>query len=147
MSCRWNVVLYHKFLTLFDALRIAGPSLMKWNRHLMTSNHIIGVKWSAFRLHVTNDSCSLMRQNEGKKMICNNQFYTYSTAVPLGHIDCRACLHVTLVFPNLFAYTPDIVWCRFKHLYWESENSLETISTPLSATPGFGPLSIRKSVA
>ena len=54
-------------LTVFDALRIVEPSLMKWNRHLMKSYHIIGVKWTTLCLHVTNDSRSLKRHNEGKK--------------------------------------------------------------------------------
>ena len=55
------------FLTVFDALRIVEPSLMKWNRHLMKSNLIIGVKWPALCLHVTNHSRSHKRHNEGKK--------------------------------------------------------------------------------
>ena len=36
-----------------------------WNRHLMKSNHIIRVKWSALCLYVTNDSRSLKWHNKG----------------------------------------------------------------------------------
>ena len=47
----------------------------------------------------------------------NDSFYTHSKAMPLGNIDCSACLHATLFFPNLFAYTPNIVWCRFNFFH------------------------------
>ena len=38
--------------------------------------------------------------------------------MPLGHIDCSACLHAILLFPNLFTYAPNIVWCQFKSCFF-----------------------------
>ena len=88
---------------------------MKWNGHLMKSNHIIGVKWSAVCLYVKNDCRSLKRHNEGKKTVLV-VIINFIPILQKCHIDYSVCLHATLLFPNLFAYAPSIVWCRFKTL-------------------------------
>ena len=49
-------------------MQIQYCTLFKWNSDLIKSNHIIGVKWCAPCLHVTNDSSSLKWHKGCKKV-------------------------------------------------------------------------------
>ena len=116
MSFRWNAILCHIILIVFDAVRMEwwNRPLMKWKRHLMKSNHIKAV---CPLLTCNHDNGSLKRHNEDKKLIVIS-IILYSSEIQLGPIYCNIYLNATLFIPNcLHKHTTpfdaglSIEWC------------------------------------
>ena len=75
-------------------------------------------KMNRLLLTCSNDSRSLKMHNKCKEK--KIKFHTYSGAIEPGPVDCDVCRHAILFIGNLFTYTPNILWCRFKRRHAES---------------------------